>query len=269
MFVLSKIFWWVFNPGLVFFAVLSLGAVLLFTRWRRTGRALVAAAVGIAAILSVLPVGSSLIETLENRFPANPPLPREVDGIIVLGGTVNQHITHARGQPTLTSGGERLTEFVALARRHPEARLVFTGGSGAVFDSTLREASVARLFFERMGLEPERVVFEDRARNTHENALFARRLMAPGAEETWILVTSALHMPRAVGVFRRIGWEVIPWPVDYQTDGRSGFELSFAFPGGLENLNTAGREWIGLTAYRVLGRTSTLFPGPAPATSDN
>ena len=205
---------------------LVLGTLLLFTRFRRAGRRIVTAAVGIFMLLGFIPLGFWLTTNLENRFPANPSIPADVAGIITLGGTINQYITAARGQPALTGGGERLTEFVHLARRYPDARLIFTGGSGALIDTELKEADSAQIFFDQMGLTGREIVFEDRARNTYENALFTREIVGDEAvKRRWVLITSAEHMPRAMGVFRQAGWNIMAYPVDYATDGRGGFEL--------------------------------------------
>ena len=72
---------------------------------------------------------------------------------------------------------------------------------------------MARQLWTGMGVPPERMLFETAARNTHENAVLAHALAKPRPGETWLLVTSASHMPRSVGVFRRAGWDVVPWPV--------------------------------------------------------
>ena len=264
MFVLSKIVWLVLNPANIFMFFLVLGTLLLFTRFRRAGRRIVTAAVGIFMLLGFIPLGFWLTTNLENRFPANPSIPADVAGIITLGGTINQYITAARGQPALTGGGERLTEFVHLARRYPDARLIFTGGSGALIDTELKEADSAQIFFDQMGLTGREIVFEDRARNTYENALFTREIVGDEAvKRRWVLITSAEHMPRAMGVFRQAGWNIMAYPVDYATDGRGGFELQFRPLQSLASLNKATREWIGLIAYRILGRTPVLVPSPA------
>ena len=261
MFVLSKIVWLVLNPANLFTFFLVLGTILLFTRFRRTGRRIVAVTVSIFLLLGLLPVGLWLTANLENRFPANPPIPDDIAGVITLGGTINQYITTARGQPSLTDGGERLTELVHLAHRFPNARLIFSGGSGALIDSSLKEADSARVCFDQMGLSGRNIMYEDRARNTYENALYSKELVGDeAAGRKWVLITSAAHMPRAMGVFRQAGWNIMAYPVDYSTDGRSGFELQFRPIRGLSSLNKAMREWIGLVVYRVLGRTAVVVP---------
>lgn len=262
MFTISKLFWWLFQPSNLLLLLLVAGAALLWSRHRNLGRRLVAAAAAIAVIIAVVPLDAWMIRSLENRFPAVEALPERVTGIITLGGAVDQAVTAARGQISLKRYVERLTVFVALAHRYPEARLAYTGGSASLFRPDLKEVPVARRFFAEMGLDPVRVAFEDRARNTHENAVFAHALLRPGPGETWVLITSAMHMPRAVGAFRKAGWHVLPYPVDYVTAGRGGFSLRLSLSTGLAGLSAAVKEWTGLVAYYLLGRTGSLFPGP-------
>ena len=183
-------------------------------------------------------------------------------GLITLGGAVNQFMTVARDQTALGSGVERLTEFVAIARRRPELRLIYTGGSGSLMRQDLKETLVARRFFSEIGFDPARVVYEDQSRNTHENAVMTHALIRPNPDDTWVLITSAMHMPRSVGVFRKAGWKVLPYPVDFRTDGSGQFTYFQGLANGFGKLGTALKEWIGLIAYRVLGRTDSLFPAP-------
>ncbi len=262
MFVFSKIVLFFADPGVWLLILLGLGAVLLWTRWQRGGRAILSTTILFVIAISTLPVGEAMLATLEDRFPTVRTIAAPVDGIIVLGGAVHQRLTGARGQPALNQHAERMTEFVALARRFPAARLAFTGGSASVFHQDLKETEVARLFFESMGLRPDRVVYEGRSRNTYENAVFTRALLRPRPGERWLLVTSAAHMPRAIGAFRKAGWDPVAYPVDYVTRGLAEIGPFFNFRAGLNNFSDALHEWLGLIAYRLLGRSNTLFPAP-------
>jgi len=128
-----------------------------------------------------------------------------------------------------------------------------------------KEADHIAPLFAKLGVAPERLVLENRARNTYENARYSREVAAPDAGESWILVTSAFHMPRAVGCFRAVGWNVIPYPVAHMTTGRDHDPppLGFNPQAGLRWLGLGLHEWLGLVAYRLAGRTDTLFPRPA------
>jgi len=264
-FIASKLFWWAANPGNVLLALLCLGVLALLLGRRRLGTGLVSIVALLGLAVTVLPVGSWLLLPLENRFPT-PALPAHVDGIVVLGGAIDPVLSAARHQPILTESAERLFAFVVLARRYPDARLLFTGGSASLVDDAEREADVARTVFAAVGLDVGRIVFERDSRNTYENAVDGKRVAEPKPGEAWVLITSAYHMPRAVGCFRAQGWRVIPYPVDYGT-GPHGNPPTFSLLGGLDEVHWALREWLGLAFYALSGRTDRLFPGPESSPS--
>jgi uncharacterized SAM-binding protein YcdF (DUF218 family) len=165
--------------------------------------------------------------------------------------------------PSLNAAAERLTTFVALARRYPNAKLVFTGGSGALIPGDAVEADGARMLLESLGVPADRVLFESASRTTYDNALMSRTLALPRDGQTWLLVTSASHMPRSVGAFRRAGWQVQAWPVGYKTYHMRYPVFSLMLGDKIAGVDWAVHEWVGLVAYRLLGRTSALFPAPA------
>jgi len=254
---------WVSAPEAVLLIVLAVGTALLWTRWREPARIFVSVATVGFVLIAALPIGSLLLVPLEQRFAAPDILPEIVDGIVVLGGSSNVGTSIARDQVVLNDNSERLTSFATLARRYPDARLVFTGGSNALRPGSVRESDIAIRFFGEIGLDPSRVLLEREARNTFENAVNSFDLVNPMTTENWLLVTSARHMPRAMGAFRKAGWKVIPYPVDYRTAG-GGFSLGFGwnFLGRLTSLSHALHEWIGMLAYWIIDRSDELFPGP-------
>lgn len=263
-FVISKIFWALLAPANIVLIILIVSALALARKSRRyvaRGAALMAA----AAILApgLLPIGYLFTQPLEDRFPPPPAPPARVDGIVILGGSPQPDLAASRGVVALNDTAERMTEAVALARRYPDARLVFTGGSAALIPTGNVEATVANRLFTELGLADGRVEYEAEARNTRENAELARKLAKPKPGETWLLVTSARHMPRSVGCFRQAGWgEIVPWPVDYRTKRAIEWTPSLDFAGALDTVNDAAHEWIGLVAYRLLGYTDAWFPAP-------
>ncbi|TCZ66897.1 YdcF family protein [Roseicella aquatilis] len=260
-FFLSKLLWWPLKPGTAAVLLALLGLVLLW-RGRRWGRWPALLGIGLLAGLVTLPLERPLIGPLENRFPRPAAEPAHIDGIVVLGGAVEQRLTEARGLPALNGAAERMTEPVALMRRHPEARLVFTGGSASLVPGALTEADVARQLWRDLGVPEDRMAFETASRNTHENAVNTLRLVQPKPGETWLLVTSASHMPRSMGVFRKAGWRITPWPVNYRTGHTSLAWLEESFPVRLQEFEWGVREWLGLSAYWLMGRTDALFPAP-------
>jgi len=260
-FYVSKLVWFAVQPSSLI-AILLLGGLALAIWRRRWGLRFVALGALLYVIAGFSPLGHWLMMPLEDRF-ARPELTEPVDGIIVLGGSVDTFVSKGRGVTALNEAGERLTAGAALARRFPDARLVFSGGSGEIFFEGTTEAAGAKRLFAGLGIAPERLVLEDRSRNTAENAAFTRDLVQPQPGERWLLVTSAFHMPRAVGCFRAVGFDVIPWPVDYRTSG--GEDIWRFFPRaseGLRRVDLAAKEWAGLLAYDITGRTSAFLPGP-------
>jgi uncharacterized SAM-binding protein YcdF (DUF218 family) len=150
-----------------------------------------------------------------------------------------------------------------LARRYPVARIVFSGGSGRLIYEGATEAELAARLFASFGIAKERIVLEDQSRDTEENARFTKALLQPKPGERWLLVTSAHHMPRSIGVFRAAGFPVEAYPVDYRTRGAIDVARPFATLGdGLRRTDTAAREWVGLLIYRATARTTELFPAP-------
>jgi uncharacterized SAM-binding protein YcdF (DUF218 family) len=264
-FVLSKLLWIVMSPGNVLALALAAGVTVLAfgpQRWRRRGFTLTASVAGVLLALLIFPVDAWLLRPLEERFPV-PALPERVDGIIVLGGMVDTASTAAWGRPKLNHEADRLTELVALARRYPQARLVFTGGTGALVPGDEpTEAAVARDILERLGLPPERVLFEGQSRNTFENVRYSRDMVQPKPGERWVLITSAAHMPRSVGIFRRLDWPVLPDPVAFRLGRANGRPPSLDVAGTLFRLDEVVHEWVGLLAYRLMDRTDSWLPGP-------
>lgn len=259
--ILSKTLWFAVRPG-TFALLLSCIGLALMWRGRRRGRWPLLAGLGFYVAVLATPIAPWIVMPLEDRFarPAEPP--SRVDGVIVLGGAVDQNLTEARGIPALNGAAERMTEFVVLARRYPEAKLVFSGGQGSLLHGGLTEADVARRLFGALGVPESRVTYEGDARNTWENALLTRRLLEPKPGETWLLVTSASHMPRSIGAFRRAGWEVVPWPVNYRTGHGFAALYDAPFLDRLQMFESGLREWLGLVVYRALGRSDALFPAP-------
>lgn len=263
-FYLSKILWFFVAPSNLVLICLGFAVLAFLVRRMRLGAILASAGAIAYGVFGFLPLHVWLLAPLENRFPVPDLKGRQVEGIIVLGGAVDPATTAARGPVQLSDSASRMTAAMALARQFPQAKFVFTGGSASILGSKLTEAGAAKLFFEQLGLPSGRLILEDRSRNTYENAVFTKRLVAPKPGETWLLVTSAFHMPRSVGIFRKAGFTVLAYPADYRTDGRRGEylkpvrELSW----GLRLTDMAVREWIGLAAYYATGRTDALLPAP-------
>lgn len=237
------------------------GVALAATRWARLGRRLMTTAILLLVIFGFTPAGSLLLQPLENRFPKWDPSRGEPDGIVVLGGPIDADLSVIHGLPVTVGGADRLIQTAALARRYPNARILFTGGSSNLIATDAKEADQAATLLMSLGVAEGRLILERQSRNTYENAVFSKAMMTPKPGERWLLVTSAYHMPRSVGLFRKAGFDVEPCPVDWRVGDALDFETISLL--GLRRTDIAVREWIGLVAYRLRGRIDELFPGPA------
>lgn len=262
LFYLSKALGFLIQPLNLAICLLGLSVLLSWLGWRRLRSFTTAAALVILALSAWTSLGALMLNPLEERFQ-RPPAPEKVTGIIVLGGGFEGAINLARGGYEINSGGDRYLEAAALAHRYPDARIVISGGNGAVLLEGEGDADTATKLFTALGIPASRLILEPDSRNTSENVENIRKLVAPGPDDTWLLVTSAFHMPRSVGLFRKSAFPVVPWPVDYRTSGREGvgvFRDNAA--DSLQNTTLALREWMGLIAYKFVGRIDSVFPGP-------
>jgi len=265
-FWLSKIGWMLISPITVILILLSLGGFFALVRWRRTGFVFIATGFLIFAVSGLTPIGHIAVTHLENRFPQPRVLPDQVAGIVVLGGLIDPRVSAARRSVSVNGAIERLIAAGELAEAFPGVPIIYTGGSGALLATEDREADHVIGLAGRLGISESRLILERNSRNTFENAVFSKAIINPGAEKSsnakpWVLVTSAAHMSRAVGVFRKQGWTVLAYPVDYATEGdRRG-----AFSPGMEAVGWMTRglyEGVGLIAYYFTGKTDTIYPGP-------
>jgi uncharacterized SAM-binding protein YcdF (DUF218 family) len=265
-FVAAKVMWFVLQPSSLMVGAVLTGTGLSVTkRWYRLGRNL-ALGGGIAlAICGIAPLGDALIQPLESRFD-RPGLDRvgpSIAGIIVLGGGEDGQALGAPQLAGLNEAAERYTEAVALARRLPNARIVFSGGSGRLMTVEEPEAQGAGRLFAALGIARDRITLEGNSRNTHENAVFTAEIVKPQPDQRWLLVTSAWHMPRAMGCFRQAGFAVEAWPVDYRTPRPLDLTRAYgSVPEGLRRIDFVMREYVGLVAYYLTGRIEALMPGP-------
>jgi uncharacterized SAM-binding protein YcdF (DUF218 family) len=264
-FTLSKLLWEIARPSTFLLLLALIGTALLWSRYWRVARGLIMGALLLLLLPALLPLSSLIGAPLEDAYP-RAPLPRQVTGILVLGGAEYPRTSVARRQVTLGEGGERLLAGLELARRYPDAQLVFSGVTSVIYGGDHAAASVSRELFRTLGVAPERVIIEAKSRNTVENVHYSKALLRPQPGETWIVVTSAAHMARSLGLFAKADWPVLPYPVDYQTSGEAVFAPTLRFAEALDAFDGVAREWVGLVSYRLMGRTEALFP-PAPGSA--
>jgi len=272
MFYLCKILWTLFQPSSLLVILFAAGAILSKLGKRRPALRLLASSGALYVIFGFSPLANWVLAPLE--LEARALAAKNLDGaagIIVLGGAIKSPSWLAEGTPYLNESGSRMTETLLLAARYPSLPVLFSGGKSERFSSEDREteATLARRFFEPFNLVPPRLKFEDRSRNTFENAVFSARMLQPKAGQKWILVTSAFHMPRAKALFEAQGFEILARPVDFSTNGFYDWWRPFPKASdGLRRLDIAAKEWSGLAMAWMLGELSQrpkIIPGPAGA----
>ncbi len=256
---LFKIFGWLINLDTLVTIVLLLSVGLLYSRFRRGGRRMLVILSFLIIMIVVMPFGRWTVALLENRFETRHELTQDTVGIILLGGSFDRPTTLARGVTSYNIAAGRFIAFTELARIYPDKRLLFTGG-GRPMPNTVNEASLAKNVWQNLGFDVERVIFESDSRSTVENATLSYELIQPEKHERWALVTSAAHLPRAVGLFRKAGWNIVPYPVDYHTDGRMEWTINFSMCNGFQAWRVAMREFAGLILNYWTGKSEELLP---------
>ncbi|MCP4615261.1 MAG: YdcF family protein [Bradyrhizobium sp.] len=263
MFFLSKTVGYMLIPSNFLIGLGLLGAILLLTRFATLGRRLMVTALLLLGIFAFSPAANFILYPLEQRFPKWDSSRGDPDGIIVLGGALDPDLSAAHGEPVITGAADRIIGAATLAHRYPNARLVFTGGSSRLLHNDAKEADYATALFQGLGIPKSRLTMERLSRNTKENAEFSKELLKPKPGERWLLVTSAYHMPRSMGLFRKAGFPVEPYPVDWKVGTQEDLLTYYInATGGLARFDLGVREWMGLIASRLAGSTDTLLPGP-------
>jgi uncharacterized SAM-binding protein YcdF (DUF218 family) len=261
---ISKLAWFFATPSNLLISLILAGLLLaLSQRLRRIGIGLALFFTLATIACGFLPLSSYIMNPLEQRFPSFSDDGKPVDGIILLGGSVDASESVIHESIVVNEAAERVLGTIQLAHRYPKARILITGGPATVFATGTAEAPVVAGFLKRLGVDPARLMVEDRSRTTYENAIYSRELANPKKGERWLLVTSAWHMPRSIGVFEKAGFPVVPYPVDFRTGGGFMDQRPFTFiSDGLRRLDIGTKEWIGLIAYYASGRTAALLPSP-------
>ncbi len=263
----SKVLTFLLQPSSALWLAIAAGFFLREwrPRWHRTG--LVVSVISLVAlfIAGLSPVSNALLLPLEDRFPAGQvnSVKKPVTGIIVLGGAEDGWVSSGRGGLAVNEAAERITETVRLALAYPQAKVAITGGVARLLHEDKEGSSAVAAFFQDAGVSKDRLILETQSRNTYENATRMLPLIDAKPGETWLIVTSAFHMPRSVGVFRKAGLDVVAYPVDFRVRGSEDLTRWFpSLPAGLKRFDMVLKEWAGLIAYRLTGRTNTLFPAP-------
>lgn len=270
---LSKTIGHLINTGMVHGIVLAVLLLLLVLRSTRRFaiRGIIFVTI-LSMLITIVPVGAFLSRELERRFDKPDLTETEFVGVITLSGSLDPRAYLTRGEVQIPSAPDRIFTMLKLANRYPQRPVIFTGGDGVLTDRGFSEAAVLQSWLNDSAMLTDNMYFEAHARNTHENAQNSLEMIYSNwpqlAKKPWLLVTSAEHMPRAVGVFRKAGWSIIPYPVGRFTSDDIHL-TSLNVSSGIKSLGRGLREWVGLTAYYWTGRTDEWFPGPSAEVTEN
>jgi uncharacterized SAM-binding protein YcdF (DUF218 family) len=263
VFLLSKLVWILGQPLSLAFFLGAISLIAICIHWRRV--AILGSALSLVILFIALftSTGSYLVQGLEDRFPHAAGDPSDVKCMIVLGGGFDNDVDTFRGGYDLNGAGDRFVEVMRLAQKYPQARILVSGGDGSITGDYLGDAVISERMFSAFGIAKDRTVEEKESRTTFENAVNTKQLLADNGMSNCLLITSGFHMPRSMGIFRKLGIDVVPWVVDYRATGKEYLRLDFTQPSlNAQLLSTAVREWIGMVGYYAVGRTSALYPAP-------
>ena len=244
--------WWIINIDMLFIFFLFLSGILFFFKHRTWGKRFLLISCCGLVFFAVVPIGLWTVEHLENRFPKIHQVPADTKGMILLGGSFDKMTSLARGETAYNLAAGNFITFVEIAKANPHLQLVYTGNAF--------EAETAKKEFKALGLDPNKIQFEGNSKNTLENAAKTKELLNPNPHDRWLLVGSAYHMPRSTGLFRKAGFHVIPYPVDYHTPGNYELWFFIGLKMNLDAWHVSAREWLGMLGNYLAGRSDEFFP---------
>ena len=259
-FYISKLIWLFFSPDSLLLILIILSLTLLYLGKTQLAKITLTITSLLFILIALLPIGEWFLYPLESRFQSNPTLPEKIDGIIVLSGAENAELSSMWKQVELNAAAERDLTFIRLAKKYPNAKLIFTGGSGSLTKQEFKGADIAEKLFRQLDFNTKKIIFENESRNTYENIIYSKNIIKPNKNENWILITTGWHMPRSVGISCKADWPVIPFPVDHQTKKSDLFRINFNLSDNLKTLKMGIKEWLGLFAYYLSGKTTSLLP---------
>ncbi len=258
-FYLSKILWLIFNPFNIILFLVFFGFICQLIFKNIFHKLFYFFALVVFIIVAVIPTGKFMIYNLEKNFHTSTTIPIQIDGILILSGATSPRLSKEYNQIHLNGSVERLTESIQLIRKYPKAKVIFSGGSGSIYDQKLTHADVAREFFKQMGVDTSKIIFESKSRNTYENILYSKKIINPVSNENWLVVTSAFHMTRVINIGEQLNWMFIPYAVDFNSSRIFSWRLSLNLLGNINKLQLASHEWLGLITYYLMGRTSKIY----------
>ena len=258
IFLLSKILWILFSPFNLILLLIILASIFRFFKCVFFSRIFYLTAILFFLTTGVIPLGAFLMHQLEKNYYNQASLPETIDGILILSGATKPFLTKVHNQVSINSNGERLIESVVLIKKYPKAKVIFSGGSGKILDYKFTHSDAAKIFYQNLEIDLNRINFENQSRNTYENILFSKNIAKPMIDENWILVTSAFHLRRSINISEKIKWKLIPYATDFNQPKEFNWKFEYNLLDNLVRFRKASHEWLGIIIYYLMGRTSKV-----------
>ena len=206
-------------------------------------------------------IANALFWHLEHQTPSTYRADVTYDAVVLLGGVVDEPATRSSGQPSYNDNVERVVITHRLLRDGHARFAIVSGAAVAPELAAYGDAVVLANQLEDWGIAKERIIREDKARNTRENAVYSQQIARARGFERVLIVTSAFHIPRAAECFAAVDMKVDTLAVDYRAHGSSGRGLIDWVPrvDGLSDMSGTLHEVFGRLVYRVKG-----YAKPAP-----
>ena len=257
-FYLSKLFWIFFNPINLLVILLLIGIFFQLIK-KKIYKKIYQINLILFFLIVFFPTGTYLLWKLENTYPKQEIANIDIDGVLILGAGIDEFMTYEYKQMILNDRIERITESAKIIKKFPNAKIIYSGGNGTFSKPKLKSDEVANIFYKQLGVNTDRIIFENKSRNTYENILFSKQIAKPQEDEKWLLVTSAFHMKRAILISKKQKWKFIPYPVDFKQSKKISLKPSIHFFSNFTSFQKAFHEWLGLFSYYLMGRTDNFF----------
>ena len=259
MFYLSKMLWFFFNPFNLIIIFILIGIIFKLINFKFLSRIFYLFSFFLFFLSAILPTGSYLIYLLEKDFHNSLIIPENLDGILILSGATNPYLTKEFNQVALGGSAERLTESILIIQKIPNAKIIFSGGPAHIEYPNLKDSDSAKKFYNEMGVDISKIIFEEKSKNTYENILFSKNIAQPKKNENWLVITSAFHLKRVLNVSDKLKWNLIPYATDFKHSKKFNFKLSIHFLSNLLKFQQVSHEWIALIYYYLTGKSDKIF----------
>jgi len=258
-FYLSKIIWLVLNPFNIYIFFTLLTIILYLFNFKKISITIFLINTLFLFIICFFPIGNYLIHQIEKEYYLHIDIPEKIDGVLILGGATNPLMFKEFKQISVNESSERLIESVYIIKQFKNSKVIFSGGSGIINRPDLGHSQVAKSFYKKMGVQDNRIIYEDNSRNTYENILFSKKIANPKKNENWILITSASHMKRAILIGSKHNWNFVPYAVDFKTTKKYKLSPNLSLLSNLNSFQQGSHEWLGLISYFLMNRTNRIF----------